>query len=347
VRFELIAAYRSVNDLANAAAQLDLLQDARPSDARVDYVRALLSADRGELETSISNFQEALRKDKDLLGAWQDLGLAYIRLKQWDAAAEAFSELVKRQPESAEVAYLHALALYNAGKFADAEKEVRRTLRINAGAEEAHTLLGIILASSGNSNAEAIESLSQSIALNPQSFDANFYLGRVQYTAKDYASAIKSWQKAIEINPKQAEARFFLGTVFEITGDSESALRQYEELVRLEPNSVFGQIGLGALLVKQGKTDEAIAALQKAVQANPKNFEAHWALGRAFGLSEKLPEAVAAFKKAVELEPRRVEARYQLGLALRRLGRTEEAAKEFETVNKLNEEFRKSATPKP
>ena len=34
-RFELIAAYRELGDLAQAAAQLDVLQDSRPTDARV------------------------------------------------------------------------------------------------------------------------------------------------------------------------------------------------------------------------------------------------------------------------------------------------------------------------
>lgn len=347
VRFELIAVYRSLNDLANASAQLDLLQDAHPADARVDYVRALLALDRNEINTAIKNFQEALRKDNNLFGAWQDLGLTYIKLKRWSDAADTFAELVKRQPEAAEVAYFYALSLYNSGKTAEAETETRRTLRLNAGIEEAHTLLGIILASRGNANSEAIDSLMQAVALNPKSFDAVFYLGRVQYAAKEYAGAAKSLRAAVELNPRHAEARFFLGTILEAGGDTAAALKEYEELVKLEPESVYGQLGLGALLVKQGKTDEAIAALQKAVKLNPQNFEAHWALGRAFILSEKFAEAVQALEKAVAIAPERAEAHYQLGLAFRRLGKMTEAAREFETVNRLNKEFRTGTGEKP
>lgn len=347
VRFELIAVYRSLNDLGNAAAQLELLQDARPTDARVDYVRALLAVDRNEINTAIKNFQEALRKDNKLLGAWQDLGLTYIKLKRWAEAAETFAELVKRQPEAAEVAYFYALSLYNAGKVAEAEAETRRTLRLNAGMEEAHTLLGIILASRGNANTEAIDSLSQAVALDPKSFDAVFYLGRVQYAAKEYAGAAKSLRTAVALNPKHAEARFFLGTILETNGDTAAALKEYEELVKLEPESVFGQLGLGALLIKQGKTEEAIVALQKATQLNPQNFEAHWALGRALMLSEKFAEAAEALKKAVAIAPERAEAHYQLGLAFRRLGKTAEAAREFETVDRLNKEFRTGTGEKP
>src|SRR5262249_31375761 len=150
----------------------------RPSDARVFYVSGLLATDRDDLEAAIKDFKEALRRDPTLFGAWQDMGLAFIKLKRWPEAVEAFAETSRSQPDSIEAAYLHALSLFNAGRVGEAEQEVRRALRLNAGAAEADTLLGVILASRGNANSEASEILSQAIALNPKSFDAHFYLGR-------------------------------------------------------------------------------------------------------------------------------------------------------------------------
>ncbi|MDX6577875.1 MAG: hypothetical protein QOE96_3828 [Blastocatellia bacterium] len=108
----------------------------------------------------------------------------------------------------------------------------------------------------------------------------------------------------------------------------------------------MGQLVLGALLVKQGKIDEALVALKRAVTLDPKEFEAHWAVGRALALQEHYPEAVASFQQAVALAPERSDAHYQLGLALRRLGRTEEANREFAIVERLNAEFRTSTNPK-
>ena len=70
-------------------------------------------------------------------------------------------------------------------------------LRLNAGAAEAHTLLGVILASRGNANVEASEALSQALALNAKSFDARFYLGRVLYAVREYAGAVKELRAAV------------------------------------------------------------------------------------------------------------------------------------------------------
>lgn len=346
VRFDLLSAYRALGDVAQALAQLRLLEEARPSDARVTYINALLASDRGDLSTAINGFREALRQDPALFGAWQDLGLAYIKTGRWNEAVESFAELARRQPDSVEVAYFHALSLFNSGHVPEAEKEARRALRLDAGTSAAHTLLGIILASRGGADTEAAESLTQAVAIDPASFDAQFYLGRVQYALRDYASAAKSLRAALAINPRHAEARFFLGTALEAAGESEAALVEYQELVKLDPQSAIGQVGLGALLVKQGKTAEAIATLQRAVKLNPKIFEAHWALGRALALNEQFNEAIESLQRAVTLAPDRPDAHYQLGLALRRAGRTDEAAREFATVERINAEFRSRSTPR-
>jgi tetratricopeptide (TPR) repeat protein len=348
VRFDLLTAYRALGDQPNAIAQLNLLQDARPADPRVNYADALLASDRGDLNSAINSFREALRLDPLLHGARQDLGLAYIKLNRWVEAVETFTELVRHRSDSVEAAYFHALSLYNAGRSLEAERESRRALRLDAGAAAAHTLLGIILASRGGADAEAIDSLTQAIALDPNSFDAQFYLGRVQYAAYDFQGAARSLSAAVKLNPRHAEARFFFGTVLEATGESEAALAQYQELIKLSPESAFGLTGLGALLVKQGKMDEAIGALKRAIALDKKSFEANWALGRAFVLTEKFQEAIESLRLAVSLSPDRADAHYQLGLALRRAGLTEEAKREFETVERINTQFRnRSVNAKP
>lgn len=346
VRFELVAVYRALGDMAQALAQADLLQDARPSDPRVTYVGALLAADRNDMNAAIGGFRETLRRDPALYGAWQDLGLAYIKLKRWPEAVETFGELARLQANSVDAGYFHALALFNAGRIDDAERETVRVLRLDAGAAAAHALRGIILASrDGRANQDAAEALSQAVALDPSSFDAHFYLGRVQYALKDYASAVKSLRAAANLNPKHAEARFFLGTALEASGDSEAALAEYQELIRLDPQTAMGQVGLGALLVKQGKNVEAVAALNRAISLDPKSFEAHLSLGRALALAGRFDEAAVALRQAVALSPDRPDAHYQLGLSLRRLGRTEEAAAEFRTVDRLNTGFRTNSKP--
>ena len=347
VRFDLLTVYRTLGDQPNAIAQLNLLQDARPADPRVTYAEALLASDRGDLTAAIRGFRETLRLDPALYGAWQDLGLAFIRLKLWSDASDTFAELARKQSDSVDVAYFYALSLFNTGRTAEAEQEARRALRLDAGASAAHTLLGIILASRGGANVEASEFLAQAIALDATSFDAYFYLGRVEYAMKDFAAAVSHLRAAIRINPGHAEGLFFLGTALEAVGDSDAALIEYQKLIEIDPQSAMGMVGLGALLVKQGKLDQAISTLKRATARDAKSFEAHWALGRALILVNRFPEAVDSLQAAVALAPDRSDAHYQLGLALKRVGRDDEAKVEFAIVERLNSEFRTRTAPRP
>ena len=344
VRFELIAAFRELGDTASALGQLDILQDAKPSDARVSYVSALLLTDRNDLKSAETSFREAVRKDPNLYGAWQDLGLLYAKQSRWNEAVEAFSELAKKQQNSVEAAYFLALSYFNAKKTAEAETEARRALRLDASFADAHALLGIILAAKGAERVEAIESLTQAAALAPNNFDAVFYLGRLQYLSRDYPNALRNLQAAAGLQPKNIEARFFLGSVYEALNESDKALAEYQEIIKRDEKSFYGQVGTGALLVKQGKLDEAVKALTQAVALEKDSFEANWALGRALILQEKFTEAADALQKAVTLQPTRTDARYQYAIALRRLGKAEEAKREFDLVEKLNKEFREGKT---
>lgn len=340
VRFELIAVLRELKDTASALAQLEILEDARPTDPRVKYVTGLLYLDRNNFELAIENLEAALETDPTMYGAWQDLGLAYVRQDKWNSAILAFSELAGRQQNSVEAAYLHALALYNAKRTLEAEREVRRALRVNSGFAEARTLLGIILVSRGDSLPEALDSLTQAVALDPENFDAVFYLGRVNYQVGNYAASEAALSRAVTLKPDSLEARFYLGSVFEKIGEPLKAQIQYGEIVKLDSTSFFGKIGLGAINVKDGKLVEAIAILKAASELKPENFEANWALGRALILAKDFTSAESVLRKAVSLEPGRTDARYQLGIALRRQGKNEEAKKEFALVDKINKEFR-------
>lgn len=339
-RFELIAVYRALGDTLQAAAQLSILRDARSADARVTYIDALLASDRNDLNAAIAGFREALRRDPTLVGAWQDLGVAFIKQQRWNDAVETFNELTRRQSDSVDAAYFHALALYNAGRSRDAESEARRALRLDAGASAAHTLLGLTLFTRDGASVEARDALMQAAALDPTNFDAHYYLGRVQGDMRDYVAAIRSLSTAVKLNPKHAFARFLYGYALEVTGELDAALAEYQALIQLDENSAFGQLGLGALLVKQGKLEEAVAALRRSIALDASIAEAHWSLGRALALAKRYPEAAEAFQKSVELAPTRPDGHYQLGLMLQRLGRAEEAKRALDAAARLTKAFR-------
>ncbi len=339
IRFDLIAACRAVGDPVRARAQLRFLEFELPTEPRVLYTAALLAADRGDWKNAIESYRAALRADPRFPGARLELGMALIKSARWTEATEWFAPLAKEQPGSVDLSYLYALSLFNSKQVAAAEAEIRRALRLDAAAAAARTLLGIILLERSE-NSEAVSELERAVALDAKNFDAQFYLGRARYTLGDKAGAAEVLQKAVDLRPNQIDPIFFLATALEETGNNDAALARYQELVRIAPENVKGHVGLGALLAKMGKYAEADQSLRHALKLDPEGYEAHYALGVALARMTRLEEAIALLQKAALLQPQMPDPHYQLGLALKRMGKEAEAQREFETVDKLNAEFR-------
>jgi NAD(P)-dependent dehydrogenase (short-subunit alcohol dehydrogenase family) len=127
-------------------------------------------------------------------------------------------------------------------------------------------------------------------------------------------------------------------------GPSKAALHRFGEILagQLEPH------GIAIFTISPGlvRTDMTERFGDDAPWTPPElapQLVRVLASGRADALAGRYADAVESLKAATALAPYRSDAHYQLGLALRRLGRDDEARREFETVDKLNTEFRTGA----
>lgn len=343
IRFDLLTAYRLLKEPELASAQLRYLKAQLPKDPRVQYAEGLLAIDRGDYTSGIATLSSLLAAQPGMRGVRDDLALALVRTGRWSEAEGVLAELVKERPDAVEPAYLHALALFNEGKTVLAQFETGQLVAKYPKSVEVLILHGVVRAANGASLQEQIDLFRQATTLEPRSFDAQFYLGRALYAARQRPAAIAAFTQALEINPNHLKARFFLATALENEGQTDDAEKQYADLASRAPDSPEGHLGLGAVMIKRGDIDQAVGQLSKAVALDASLFEAHFALGKALLRAGRVDESIASLEKAVRIDPSRTEAHYQLGLALRRAGRADEAAREFDTVDRLNEAFRTSS----
>lgn len=76
--------------------------------------------------------------------------------------------------------------------------------------------------------AEAISCYKQAIALDPNVFDAYFYLAAGYTVIKRYEEAIKAMEKANELRPGLAPVNYNLGMLYKFNGEKEEARKYYE-----------------------------------------------------------------------------------------------------------------------
>src|SRR6267378_5376491 len=121
-------------------------------------------------------------------------------------------------------------------------------------------------------------------AARPQNPLFLYWLGRLDYDARDYSSAITRLQRVIELDPKMMRAYDTLGLCFDYLGKFDEAVKNYNravELNRLQSKpSPWPHVDLALSLVSVNQLADAEKHLREALSFDPRLPQAHYQLGR-------------------------------------------------------------------
>src|SRR5262249_20780986 len=125
--FDLVMAYRTAGDAANAWGQLRLLQtEFTADDPRLLYVQGLLVSDQGRSALAIDFFRRACDHNPNLGEAREALGIELAQAGRWAEALDELGPAAKSNSQSFRVAYAYALTLMNTQHLAEAEEVAQR-----------------------------------------------------------------------------------------------------------------------------------------------------------------------------------------------------------------------------
>jgi tetratricopeptide (TPR) repeat protein len=126
----------------------------------------------GGKEAARGSFAKALDLDSKLVGPWQELGFLACDDSKWEDAIRYLDQAVRLDPmDSPGAWYYDALANYNLGRFAQAERSVRAEMKLDRGANPREVLLlGLVLIGRRDLEGGA-EALRNYIATAPESED--------------------------------------------------------------------------------------------------------------------------------------------------------------------------------
>ena len=292
------------------------------------------------LEEARGHFQAALAREPDNFTALRGMGMLEVRNGNFVEAVRFLERALAVDPDDPSAHYTAALALNRLGETARAEEHLAASRRgparrpaIEPPAEilalrgrgvRAILAAGTELLDRGLYD-EAVLTLREALAAEPESADAHNALGAALEQAGDPEAARLHYEEAVALEPELAVVRQNLGVLLGRLGELDRAVGQLEEAVRLDPGQAEAHFALGVALEAQGRANDALAALRNAVSRNPRMARAHVRLGALLGAEAQVGEALVHLERAIELEPASGEAHHYLSVALHRLGNTAEA----------------------
>jgi serine/threonine protein kinase len=117
--------------------------------------------------------------------------------------------------------------------------------------------------------------LEQAISLDPNSFEANYQMGRLLTFKKEYSKAVTFYEKAMQLDKRVPEIPFNLGYIYMNQGSFDDAIKYYDICRDLSPSFQDEVLtNLGLCYYKKKNIQKARVLLQEALRLNPKNSKA-------------------------------------------------------------------------
>ncbi len=212
-----------------AAAALGGLQEAAVPTQQTTADKTALGTKKG---TAHSVTHRAVRKPvnaPDALQRGRELGAA----GRWAEAEQELRTAKAQHPDDAEAAALHAESLIEIGQGFDAALEVQAYLKDHANALRMHQLYAVLAASTLHDSTLAGSELETCVRLAPESFASWMSLGDLYVDQAKLDRAAESYRQAVRLRPDDPVAAASLGHAYAGQNDAAHAAAEFERARRL------------------------------------------------------------------------------------------------------------------
>lgn len=214
---------------------------------------AIAAANQGRLTEAEELLEIATATYRDNHNAWYDLGFVREQMKEYEGAAEAYSEAARVKDDEAMYHYKMGKAYWNANNVSQAQSALERAIQLNK-------LL----------------------------YGAQYYLGQVYKRQGKPKEAATAWSASATLAPTFGPPFIELGNLYmkwDKLDHALSVLDQGRLNVRDGDELTNIYYSLGMVYTRQAKWDKAIGAYTDAIQTRSSNLDA--LLQRGFAYAEK------------------------------------------------------------
>ncbi|XP_015917607.1 protein O-mannosyl-transferase TMTC4 isoform X2 [Parasteatoda tepidariorum] len=239
-----------------------------PLNAKVHYNIAKNAADKGDKETAIIGYKEAIRLNP-----------------LYDQAMNNLANILKDQ-----------------GELIEAEELLISAIKIRPDFAAAWMNLGIVQSSLKKMN-NAKKSYLMALQFRKRYPDCYYNLGNLYLEQKQYDEAYRAWRNATAMQPTHLVAWNNMIIMLDSIGAlSKAEMVAYEALQYL-PTEASLYFNLANTLGKAGKYTESEKYFLKALQLNENNPTYHINLGVLYHRWKKYHLAEKSYKRALEIKP--------------------------------------------
>jgi tetratricopeptide (TPR) repeat protein len=365
-----IAAAQAPSDTRNAAPT-------GPSKGSDDVAQIFEAGQRAlqgnHLDEAELDFRQVLAGNPRVGGAYANLGVVYIRRKQWSKALETLRQAQRLMPQVAGIRLNIGLAYFHQNEFLKAIPPFESVVRDQPDALQPRHLLGLcyffverwadaantlkplwpqestqlsylyvlsIAAHRADQKDWDDKATAQLIKIGEGSAEFHLFMGKAHLNLDQNDLALADFQAAERANPALTFVHFNLGLTYLRKQNYERARDEFLKDAALEPDLAFDYDELGDLYSLMQQYADAETNYREAVRLDPRMLNSYVGLAKIYQKTQNYQKALSALDSAGKLDPVRPDIHYLRGQVLLRLGRATEGKKELEASVRIDNERR-------
>jgi tetratricopeptide (TPR) repeat protein len=200
-------------------------------------------------QKAIEYLTNSIRLEPNVPNPYNNRGLAYSELAQYQQAIQDYDEAIRLKPDHADAYNNRGIAYHSLGQNQRAIEDYNEAIRLKPDYVKAYYNRGIAYAKDLGQYQRAIEDFDKAIRLNPDLSYTFNNRGLAYKSLGQYQRAIQDYNEAIRLKPDNAEAYNNRGTAYKSLGQQQPAIQDYNEAIRLKPDDAAAYYTTGGLLM--------------------------------------------------------------------------------------------------
>jgi tetratricopeptide (TPR) repeat protein len=235
--------------------------------------------------------------------------------KTGDAAIDALSEQIFKDPKNAQLYYQRAQNFWKKGAqggYDFAITDMQYALGLDSMNADFHHFLADIYLRSVQSRL-SVTTMERCIELHPKRIPSLLKLAETYLIVKQYGQAVYTLDKVFLQDAQNAEAFFLTGIVYREKGEDDRAVRAFQKSADLDANRTDAFIELGNLYMRKN-SPLALRYYDNVLGRDSVNTQARMAKAYYLQKNNRLSEAIAIYRQIITSDPHYEDAIYNLGL---------------------------------
>ena len=281
--------YKNQGDLEESITAYQQALEHRPNN-----VPAILGAAEGHLslnrhERAQPLFERALALDESCAPALVGMGKIASSRRNTKEAIDKFEAALALQPDANSIHYLLAMSYRKQGNLDQAQAHFQQVAMLER-LRRGHATAGY-----PDPLMEALDDLTTG-------WRHHWVRGMRAFGKGRFEEAVKEYRRSVALDPKNPVPLTDLGSALARMGDLQGAVREYIQALRASPGNPMLHYYLGTTLMGLQSVEEAAKHYQSAIEANPGFMEAHFQLANLLMRLRRYGQAVPHYTAVVELD---------------------------------------------